>query len=172
MVSEILTKAKKDENKVISYLKQPAAKPTQTENQISVCDVLKNNTSKIIKKMESQIPATVQLNSDLYSEYLHTYDDLFGTCYIAEKNFFDKLGIDQKTLKSFDDYSNTMTNFYSSQIEKATNFLGIYVKMRISAIKSFDRYMHVIMDSYAKTLSDYNSAVEKWSYKQGGKKDE
>lgn len=172
MVSEILTKAKKDKNKVTSHLKQPAAKLAKTENQISVCDVMKNNTSKIIKKVESQIPTTVQMYSDLYSEYLHTYDDLFGTCYIAEKNFFDKLGIDQKTLTSFDEYSNVMTNFYSSQIEKTTNFLATYVKMRISAIKSFDRYMHVIMDSYAKTLSDYNLAVEKWSSKKGGKKDE
>jgi len=66
------------------------------ESKISVCDVMKNNTSKSIKKLESQIPTLVQQYSDLYSAYLHSFDDIFGTCYIAEKEFFNKLGIDKK----------------------------------------------------------------------------
>jgi len=111
--------------------------------------------------MESQIPSYVQEYSDLYAEYLHTLDDLFGTCYIAEKEFFDKLGFDQQTLKTFDNYSKTLSNFYSSQIEMSTNYLKDYVKMRISAIKSYDRYLHVMMDSYAKSLSQFNSVTKK-----------
>jgi len=118
---------------------------------------MKDNTSKRIKKLESQIPSYFQEYSDLYTEYLHMFDDLFGTCYISEKEFFDKLGFDQETLKTFDNYSKTLTNFYSSQIDMSTNFLRDYVKMRISAIKSYDRYLHLMMDSYAKTLSQFNS---------------
>ncbi len=128
-----------------------------TKTKISVCDVMKNNTSKVIKKMESQIPSHFQLYSDLYAEYLHMFDDLFGTCYIAEKEFFDKLGFDQNTLKTFDNYSNELTSFYSSQIDIASNFLRTYVQMRVSAIKSYDRYMHVLMDSNAMMLAQYNS---------------
>jgi len=89
------------------------------------------------------------------------FDDLFGTCYIAEKDFFDKLGLDQETLKTFDNYSKTLTNFYSSQVDMSTNFLREYVKMRKSAIKSYDKNLHVMIDSYAKTLSQFNSKPEK-----------
>jgi len=130
---------------------------THNKNKLSVCDVMKNNTASIIKKMESQIPSYIQQYSDLYTEYLHTFDDLFGNCYLAEKEFFDKLGFDQETLKTFDNYSKTLTNFYSGQIEMSTNFLRTYVKMRISAIKSYDQYMHTMMDSYAKMFSQFNS---------------
>ncbi len=132
-------------------------KKSNNQVKISICDVMKDNTSKRIKKLESQIPSYFQEYSDLYTEYLHMFDNLFGTCYIAEKEFFDKLGFDQETLKTFDNYSKTLTNFYSSQVDMSTNYLRDYVKMRISAIKSYDRYMHVMMDSYAKTLSQFNS---------------
>jgi len=132
-------------------------KKSNNQVKISICDVMKDNTSKRIKKLESQIPSYFQEYSDLYTEYLHMFDDLFGTCYISEKEFFDKLGFDQETLKTFDNYSKTLTNFYSSQVDMSTNYFRDYVKMRISAIKSYDRYMHVMMDSYAKTLSQFNS---------------
>jgi len=138
-----------------------SVKKSNNQDKISACDVMKVNTSKVIKKMESQIPSYVQEYSDLYTEYLHTFDDLFGTCYISEKQFFDNLGFDQETLKTFDNYSKTLANFYSSQIDMSTNYLRAYIKMRISAIKSYDRYLHVMMDSYAKILSQYNSVTKK-----------
>jgi len=138
-----------------------SVRKSNNQDKISACDVMKDNTSKVIKKMESQIPSYVQEYSDLYAEYLHTVDDLFGTCYISEKQFFDKLGFDQETLKTFDNYSKTLANFYSSQIEMSTSYLKDYVKMRISAIKSYDRYLHVMMDLYAKSLSQFNSVTKK-----------
>jgi hypothetical protein len=160
LASETLTKIVRES----TLEKNSANKSIQrsnNQNKISACDVMKDNTSKVIKKMESQIPSYVQEYSDLYAEYLHTFDDLFGTCYISEKQFFDNLGFDQETLKTFDNYSKTLTNFYSSQIDMSTNYLKAYVKMRISAIKSYDQYLHVMMDSYAKSLSQFNSVTKK-----------
>lgn len=145
-----------DKPAILQTPELPENKPT-----VSVCDLMKKNTSKIIKKMESQIPSNTQLYSDLYVEYLHSIDDIFGTCYIAEKEFFDKFGFDQNTLKTLDYYSNLLTNFYSSQIDIASNFLRTYVQLRISAIKSYDEYIHTMMDSYAKMLSQYNSTFKK-----------
>ncbi len=138
-----------------SYAEKSVAKPTN-QDKISVCDVMKSNTSSVIRKMESQIPSYVQEYSDLYAEYLHTIDDLFGTCYLSEKEFFDKLNIDQKTLKAFDNLSGFWEKIATSQIETSTNFMRAYVQMRISAIKSYDKYFHTMMDSYAKMLSQYN----------------
>lgn len=132
---------------------------TSSQVDVSVCDIMKGNTSEIIKKMESQIPTYFQMHSDVYTEFLHTMDDLFGTCFIAEKEFFDKLNFDQYTLKLFDSYWKNITKMYSSQIDMSTNFLRAYSQMRISGIKLFDNYMHVMMESYTKMLSQYNSSL-------------
>jgi len=132
---------------------------TSSQVDVSVCDIMKGNTSEIIKKMESQIPTYFQMNSDVYAEFLHTMDDLFGTCFIAEKEFFDKLNFDQYTLKLFDSYWKNITKMYSSQIDMSTNFLRTYSQMRISGIKLFDNYIHVMMESYTKMLSQYNFSL-------------
>jgi len=160
LTSEILTKTVKESTLEKNSTKKSMQR-SNNQDRISACDIMKDNTSNVIKKMESQIPSYIQEYSNLYAEYLHTFDDLFGTCYISEKQFFDKLGFDQETLKTFDNYSKTLANFYSSQIEMSTNYLKVYVKMRISAIKSYDRYLHVMMDSYAKSLSQFNSVTKK-----------
>ena len=150
-------------------VKQESTTKTK-ENKISVCDIMKSNTSKSIKKLESQIPSLVQQYSDLYSAYLHSFDDVFGTCYIAEKEFFDKLGIDDKTLKTFEVFSDILTRNHSTQVDAYANFLRSYVQMRISAIEAFDNHVHTMMDSYSKILSQVNSSMDK-AVKKAEKKD-
>ena len=144
----------------VKTIQTKEAKSTK-QDKISVCDVMKSKTSSVIRKMESQIPSYVQEYSDLYTEYLHTLDDIFGTCYISEKEFFDKLNIDQKTLKEFDNLSGFWEKIATLQIETSTNFMRANNQMRISAIKSYDKYVHTMMDSYSKMLSQYNSAFKK-----------
>jgi len=133
-----------------------------SDKKYSVCDIMKGNTSAIIQKMESQIPVNFQIYSDMYKEYLHMIDDLFGTCYLSEKEFFDKMNIDDRTLKIMDSYGKTYTEIYSSQIENYSSFLNWYSKMRTSGMRSFDKFAHVMMDSYAKMISDFpkNSNIE------------
>jgi hypothetical protein len=131
------------------------------DESVLFCDMMKSNTSTLVKKVESQIPTYAQLYSDVYTEYLHMIDDLFGTCYIAEKEFFEKFDIDPAMMKNFSSYMNSLTHVYSSQIDLSTNFLRNYSEMRITMIKSYDSYMHTMMDVYAKTLSQINSIVEK-----------
>jgi len=66
--------------------------PSQTksnEKKPSICDIMKKDTSEIIKNMESKIPSLFQNYSDLYMAYLHMFDDLFGACYIAEKEYLE-----------------------------------------------------------------------------------
>ena len=129
------------------------------ENHVSVCDIMKGNTSEIIKKFESQIPSMVQNYSNLYTAYLHVFDDLFGTCYIHEKEFFDKLNIDQALLKQLKDNSESIKNRYLEHIEITAKFLDEQVKMRISAIQSFENFAHIVMESYAQTLSQFNRSM-------------
>jgi len=63
--------------------------------KLSICDVFKDDTSEVIRKLELQTPLLFQNYSNLHAAYLHMFDDLFGTCYISEKEFFDNLNVDQ-----------------------------------------------------------------------------
>ena len=131
-----------------------------SNKEYSICDIMKGNTSAIIQKMESQIPVNFQIYSDMYKEYLHMIDDLFGTCYLSEKEFFDKMNIDDRTLKIMDSYGKTYTEIYSSQIENYSSFLKWYSKMRTSGMRSYDKFAHVMMDSYAKMISDFSNKLQ------------
>jgi hypothetical protein len=136
------------------------SKPDKQEEKLSVCDIMKEDTSAIIKKMESKMPSLFQNYSNLYTEYLHMFDDIFGTCYISEKEFFDKLNIDQGILRQIKKNSELIKNNYTENIDMTAKFFDEYVKMRISAIQSFDNYVHVMMESYAKMLSQFNKSTE------------
>ena len=136
------------------------SKPDKQEEKLSVCDIMKEDTSEVIKKMESKMPSLFQNYSNLYTKYLHMLDDIFGTCYIAEKEYFDKLNIDQGILRQIKTNSESMKNNYVENIDMAAKFFDEYVKMRISAIQSFDNYVHVMMESYAKMFSQFNKSSE------------
>ena len=133
-----------------------------SNKEYSICDIMKGNTSAIIQKMESQIPVNFQIYSDMYKEYLHMIDDLFGTCYLSEKEFFDKMNIDDRILKIMDSYGKTYTEIYNSQIENYSSFLKWYSKMRTSGMRSYDKFAHVMMDSYAKMISDFSNKLQFW----------
>ncbi len=137
-------------------MSQKQVTENKIETKISVCDIMKNNTSKVIKKLEAQIPSSVQQYSDLYMTYLHTIDDIFGTCYIAEKEFFDKLNLDQGVLREFQEFSNVFTKMYLDQIEMSAKYVETYVQTRKSSLKIYDNFMHTMMGSYSKTLSQFN----------------
>lgn len=154
MTSIVQKPSSLDSSKEVSQVKK--SNPESTEAKISLCDVMKSNTSSIIKKAESQVPIYLQQYSDLYTAYLHTFDEIFGTCYIAEKEFFDKLEIDQQTLKLYDNCAKIFKDIVSSQIDTSTQLLNSYIKTRLSAIESFDRYAQLMMQLYSNTLSQFN----------------
>ena len=130
------------------------------EEKLSICDIMKEDTSEIIKKMESKMPSMFQSYSDMYTKYLHTLDDIFGTCYIAEKEFFDKLSIDQGVLRQIKQSSELMRKRYVENIDRSAKLFDEYVKMRMEALESFDSYAHVMMESYAKMLSQFNKSIK------------
>ena len=138
-------------------------KYSENNNTISICDIMKDNTTKIIKKIESQIPSYMQWYSDLYTEQLHSLDDVFGTCYIWQKQYFDRLGIDQRAMKAMSDYWSVLTETALSQLEISNNMQKAYVQTRIAGIKSYDQFMHLVMDYYGKMMSNLMSSMNKYS---------
>jgi hypothetical protein len=154
--------------KEIKAAKKVAQSQTNTEAQsktnkdtVSFCDVMKTNTSEVIKKMQSQMLLRMELLSDLYMKYLHSLDDLYGTCYVSEKEFFDKLPIDKDILQTWQSYWNTWKELLFLQMDASAELEKGYVKVRMSTIDSYDEYMHLWMESYAKSLSELNSFMEK-----------
>jgi hypothetical protein len=140
--------------------KDNETKTIKDEDKISICELMKEDTSEIIRKLESKVPSHIQNYSNLYTEYLHGLDDLFGTCYMVEKEFFDRLDIDQGVLRQVREHSRIAKENYLDGVEMGTKFLDDYVKMRISAIKTFDDYFHTMMESYAKMLSQFNNSLK------------
>ncbi len=130
------------------------------EIPISVCDIMKDNTSKIIKKLESQIPFSTQHYFDLYAAFLHSIDDVFGTCYIAEKQFFDKIGFDQNTLKSFKYLSDQFADALLTQIEMTGNLQKSHLQFQKSILDMYEQYTHSFVDSYWKSLTELNRFLE------------
>ena len=47
----------------------------------------------------------------------------------------------------------SVKNMWMQNIEMSSNLFDQYVKMRVDAIKSYDNYVHVMMNSYANFLS-------------------
>lgn len=96
---------------------------SEKTNLSSVCNIFKNNTSKIINKLEMQIPSHFQIYSDMYKEYLHFIDDTFETCIMSEKEFFDKMNIDNNLIKNTSQDTNYLTNIWINQIENYDGYL-------------------------------------------------
>lgn len=134
-------------------------KPSE-RNSISVCDILKNNTTKVIKKLESQIPTSIQGYSDMYGQYLHLLDDYFGTCYLWQKQYFDKFGMDSKTLIAINSYWDAITDLYCTQIDIIASSQKSSVDMRSNLIKLCDQYIHETMDYYGRIFSRAMSEIK------------
>ena len=137
-------------------MEKDPSQPKRIDDKLSICDIIKDDTSEIIKTMESKMPSIFQNYSDLYTSYLQTCNDIFGTCYIAEKEFFDKLNIDQGVLKQMKANSESIRKNYIENIDMASRLFDHSIKTRISAINAFDKNVHVMMESYAKMLSQFN----------------
>jgi len=142
-------------------VKDNADKPeSDSADIISVCDVMKDSTSKIIKKLESQLPFSAQHYSDLYALFLHSVDDVFGTCYLAQKQFFDKLGFDQSTLRSFKVASDQFAGAIMSQIEMANGMQKTQLEFQKNLLNMYEQHMHSLIDSYWKSVGGLNKFLE------------
>ena len=130
----------------------------EKQQKLSLCEVFKDDTSEVMRKLESQTPSLFQNYSNLYTAYLHMLDNLFGTCFISEKKFFDKLNLDQSFLQQIKSNSEVIKKVCLENIDKNTQFIDQYTKMRTSSIQSFDRYVHVLMESYANYLSQFSQS--------------
>ncbi len=133
----------------------------EPKNTMSVCDVMRNSTEEVIMKIEGLLPSYIEGFADLQSEGLRIARDFFGTCYIAEKELEDKLGIDQKAIESFERFSKLASQTAISQIEIFSNIQKAFVENTISAMESYDNQIKAMLSSYAKMLQYTSTFIPK-----------
>lgn len=140
------------------YKAEPKEKSDDDKHTLSVCDVIRDNTNEVIMKIESLLPIYIEDYTDLQEEYLRIARDFFGTCYIAEKELLDKMGVDQKAIEGFDKCLKVITKSAISEIDMSSNFQKMFFNNTMLVMKSFDDYIKLMLSSYAKML-EYTSTL-------------
>ncbi len=133
----------------------------ESNSTMSMCDVMKDNTDEIIMKIESLLPSHIEGFANFQSEYLRIARDFFGTCYIAEKEILDKIGVDQNMITEFNKYLKILSQYAISEIDIANNLQKSFVDSTISAMKVYDDYVKLMLASYSKTLEHISSMIPK-----------
>lgn len=159
-ISAVENTTKQEMARIIKTAKREA-ESSEKKNPVSICDVMKNNTSEIIQKIESKFPTYAQLYTDLYTKYLHSIDDFYSECYLSQNEFFDKLGMNETAIQAFDGYWKSINNMIMSQIDLSANFAKMYVQFRVATIDSYDKAVHLMMDNYARSWNQFNSYNKK-----------
>ncbi len=127
----------------------------------SICNMYKDSISKIVNRMEKHLPVHLQMYSDMYKEYLHTLDDVFGTCMAAE-NAFEKMLPRQDFLKYVEPYADSMTNMWIKHVDNFDIYLKWYTQMRISYMKSYDESVHALINPSTEMLEWMSKSHERF----------
>lgn len=64
-------------------------------------------------------------------------------------------------MMNFENFWKSFVQMYSEQIDIQTNILKSYAILRIANMKSFDNFIHVMINAYSKSLFLLNSSNEK-----------
>lgn len=128
----------------------------QATEYSSVCDIWKDNVHKVITKMEYQTPIYLQAYSQMHSEFLHSIDNSFGTCYIWQKRYFDKMGFDQKVINAYEKLCNSATNNVTEWMDVYANYKKFESDMAIEYMKIGNSYLRWWIDMFGKTMSFWN----------------
>ena len=115
-------------------------KSKETESD-SISQILKNNTHKFTKKLESQLPLKMQQFSEIYTAYLHSVNNTFDSCTTCEKELFEKLDMDKGLIKAFGKYAKVCTDSTLQQMDYYAQFRKYSTDAQLSAMKSWDNFM-------------------------------
>ena len=122
----------------------------------SMPSIMKDNTSEIVEKIDSKIPIYAQLYSDLYKKYLHITNNLCTTSCLTQKEFFDKMGVNDAILTMFDAYLGSVKKMVLLQIDINENMIQSYVSHRLTVLDFYDQMMNRNITNFAKMFPLFN----------------
>ncbi len=126
------------------------AEPVQ---YFSVCDVWKNSVHKIVTKAEYQTPIYLQAYTQVHTEFLHCIDNLFGTCYLWQKQYFDRLGIDKGILDAYGKMYDSWVDQALRGMDAYANYKKLQADMVVDAMKVGNDMLHSWIDAYGRAVS-------------------
>lgn len=129
------------------------AKTAQSGEYSSVCDIWKDSVHKVITKMEYQTPIYLQAYSQMHSEFLHSVDNSFGTCYIWQKRYFDKMGFDQKAVNAYEKLCGSTTSSVTEWMDVYANYKKFEADLAVEYMKIGNSYLKWWIDVFGKTMS-------------------
>lgn len=122
---------------------------------ISICDIWKDCTHTFIRKAEQKTPVFIQTYTQVYSEFLHHLDNIFGSCYLWQKQYFDKLGIQQSTIIEYGKFCNFFLNEITSQMDNYARLSQLESNHVVSGMESCNNYVRQGLDWYAKIMGNF-----------------
>ncbi|CDI05255.1 hypothetical protein [Candidatus Nitrosotenuis uzonensis] len=137
---------------------------TQTDAKseyLSICDIWKDSVHKIITKAEFQTPLYIQAYTQVHAEFLHSIDNIYGTCYMWQKQYFDKLGIDKNAIDAYAKLYENLTEYVIKSMDAYAEYQKYRADVAIEAMKSGNIYVRQCLDMYAKMISLWNASLKK-----------
>jgi pyruvate carboxylase len=123
---------------------------SEQKTSVSIPNIMKDNTSEIIEKIDSKIPVYAQLYSDVYKKYLHIMSNFYGTSCLAQKEFFDKMGVNDAILTMFDVYLRLVKQMILLQIDINESMAKSYVGHRLTVLDFYDQMINTNIANFAK----------------------
>jgi hypothetical protein len=144
--------AKKETIENINQIENKKSEETESD---SISQILKNNTHKFTKKLESQLPLKMQQFSELYTAYLHSVNNTFDSCTTCEKELFEKLSMDKGLVKAFEKYTKVGTDSMLQQMDYYAQFRKYSTDAHLSAMKSWDNFMTSVIGYNLKIFDQF-----------------
>lgn len=131
---------------------------SEQKTTVSISDVMEDNTSEIIEKIDSKILTYVQLYSDLYKKYLHIMNNFCSGSFLAQKEFFGKMGVNDTTFTMFDAYFGSVKKMCLLQIDINENMFRSYVDHRLTVLDYYDKMVNGNITDFAKMFSMFDNS--------------
>jgi predicted transcriptional regulator YdeE len=163
MSKEIVEKMTTVENltkkQVIEAIKANKREMDASQQNIipSIQNIIQDHTSEIIEKIDSKIPTYVQLYSDLYKKYLQIAGNLCTKSYLTQKEFYEKMEIDDARFAMFDAYLESIKKMSLLQIDMTETMFQSYIGFRLTALDFYDQMMNGCMVNFAKMCPILNN---------------
>ncbi len=120
----------------------------------SICDIWKDCTHKFIRKAEQKTPVYIQTYTQIHSEFLHCIDNIFGSCYLWQKQYFDKLGIPKSTINEYEKSCRFFLDEITSQMDSFAKISQLESNYLIDTMQSSNNYVRQGLDWYAKIMTN------------------
>lgn len=128
---------------------------SEQKTNVSIQNIVKDNTSEIIEKIDSKIPTYVQLYSDLYKKYLQIASNLCTKSYLTQKEFYEKMEVGDTKFAMFDAYLESIKKMALLQIDITETMFQSYMGFRLTTLDFYDQMISGSMVNFAKMCAPY-----------------